>query len=349
MTHPATQPDVQVICLTPVKNEAWILDRFLQCASLWADHIIVADQGSDDGSQQIALRYSKVTLLENTVAEYNEFQRQQMLIEAARRIPGKRLLVALDADEFLTANWRDSPEWDSVLRCAEGTVVRFRRINIMPDFADCWAPTHYPYGFMDNGDAHQGSLIHSARVPVRETSPSLRLLAVQVLHYQFLDWERMSSKHRWYQSWESLNLPQKSPVKIFRDYHLMYGLPASGKEPFQREWIAGYEEQGIDMTSLKKEAYYRWDKDVFLWIGEHGASRFRTLDIWRINWNLRRVAFGDGDARVAKIGAGAVRDPRSRRDKLIHRWLRLTQSRAETIPVKFVDKLISALVWKAAL
>jgi len=26
-----------IICLTPVRNKAWILDRFLQATSLWAD------------------------------------------------------------------------------------------------------------------------------------------------------------------------------------------------------------------------------------------------------------------------------------------------------------------------
>jgi glycosyltransferase involved in cell wall biosynthesis len=43
-----------IICLTPVKNEAWLLDRFLQATSLWADFIIIADQMSTDGSQEIA-------------------------------------------------------------------------------------------------------------------------------------------------------------------------------------------------------------------------------------------------------------------------------------------------------
>ncbi len=42
-----------LICLTPIRNEAWILERFLQCASLWADYIIIGDQNSDDGSREI--------------------------------------------------------------------------------------------------------------------------------------------------------------------------------------------------------------------------------------------------------------------------------------------------------
>jgi hypothetical protein len=35
--------DATVICIVPVKNEAWILGNFLTCAQKWADHIIVAD------------------------------------------------------------------------------------------------------------------------------------------------------------------------------------------------------------------------------------------------------------------------------------------------------------------
>ena len=73
-----------VICLTPVKNEAWILERFLRCASLWADYIIIADQGSDDGSVEIATRFPKVILVENPSSIFNEPERQKLLLEAAR-------------------------------------------------------------------------------------------------------------------------------------------------------------------------------------------------------------------------------------------------------------------------
>ena len=34
----------KVICVTPVRNEAWIIEPFLRAAELWADHIILADQ-----------------------------------------------------------------------------------------------------------------------------------------------------------------------------------------------------------------------------------------------------------------------------------------------------------------
>jgi hypothetical protein len=83
-----------VICLTPVKNEGDQIDRFLKCASLWADHIIVCYQNSTDASTEIALNYEKVNLIENPSVKFNELERQKILLAKAREIPGKKLLIA---------------------------------------------------------------------------------------------------------------------------------------------------------------------------------------------------------------------------------------------------------------
>ena len=40
----------QKICLSPTRNEAWIINQFLAAAKTWADHVVVADQGSTDGT-----------------------------------------------------------------------------------------------------------------------------------------------------------------------------------------------------------------------------------------------------------------------------------------------------------
>ena len=76
----------KIICLTPVLNEAWILDRFLKCASLWADHIIIADQGSTDGSVEIAKRYEKVIFIDNkTDGDFNEMKMRAPLLKQLNR------------------------------------------------------------------------------------------------------------------------------------------------------------------------------------------------------------------------------------------------------------------------
>ena len=96
------------------------MDRFLKCTSLWADHIIIADQQSTDGSREIAARYPKVILIDNLSPTFNEPERQKLLLEKARTIPGQRLLIALDADEILTANFMNSSEWNTVLEIPVG-------------------------------------------------------------------------------------------------------------------------------------------------------------------------------------------------------------------------------------
>jgi len=79
-----------VICMAPVRNEASILDRFLQCASLWADRTIVGDHCSDDGSREVASRYPKVDLLFEDSPDFSEGPRRAPLVRrpVAMLVPG---------------------------------------------------------------------------------------------------------------------------------------------------------------------------------------------------------------------------------------------------------------------
>ena len=61
-----------IVVVTPVRNEAWVLDAFLTCTSSWADYIILADQHSDDGTREIAQKYEKVILIDNPTQEWSE-------------------------------------------------------------------------------------------------------------------------------------------------------------------------------------------------------------------------------------------------------------------------------------
>ena len=101
---PATNGDVSCVSRRS-RNEAWVLERFLRAASTWADVIIVLDQASDYGSTEIARRFSKVQLAEYGCQSYDDPIRRGMLVDLARAaVPGPRILVALDADEFIAAD-----------------------------------------------------------------------------------------------------------------------------------------------------------------------------------------------------------------------------------------------------
>jgi hypothetical protein len=315
------------IVLTPVRNEAWILDRFLGCTSLWADHIVVADQGSTDGSHEIAARHPKVTLIENTGPEYDEGARQRLLLEAARGFPGKRVIFALDADEILAPTWRRSAAFAAVAEAPAGTVVRMRWVNILPAFRSCWLPDEdIVFGYVDDGAAHAGERIHSIRLPVRASAPSVSLSDVKVLHYQYANWARMKSKQRWYQCWELLNLPHKRPIQLYRQYHHMDAIPPERVAPLPESWLAPYEAEGIDMRSIAEEPHYPWDEEVLGWMRAGGPDRFKKLDLWDVDW--------DG-----------VADPRGRPTRLVHRWLRATQGDADRARIRLVQRALIPFGW----
>src|SRR5258708_3217366 len=209
-----------IFCLTPVKNEAWILERFLKCASLWADHIIIADQGSTDGSRDIARKFPKVTIIDNESKVYNEPQRQQMLLAEARRTPGPKVLFALDADEFLTANFLSSPEWESMISAAPGTVISLQWPEIQitsSDLSFFYYPTVMHVGFVDDGSEHTGKLIHSSRIPTPVGCPILLPTEIKLMHYCLMDVNRFESRIRWYQCFEYVKLKRR-PIELYRFY-----------------------------------------------------------------------------------------------------------------------------------
>jgi glycosyltransferase involved in cell wall biosynthesis len=330
MNHPT------IICLTPVRNEAWILERFLKCASLWADYIIIADQHSDDGSREIAQRFEKVILIDNSSQQYSESDRQKLLIEEARKISGPRLLITLDADEFLTANFMDSAEWLTVLNAPTGTVVKFQWANIRPDMATYWMPSaEFAWGFIDDGSEHVGTKIHSPRIPTPENANSISLRDIRVLHYQYTDWERMKSKHRWYQCWERINHPERHAIDIYRQYHHMYAIPLNEIKVIPDDWKSEYERQGIDMTSTYRTEKFRWDEEVLDLIQKYGALKFKREAIWDVDWSVLSEL----------TGSNSVRDPRSNLDRYIHRWLERTQLYQEKLTVKAIAKILRLLGW----
>ena len=328
------------IVVTPVLDEAWILDRFIRCASLWADHIVIADQRSRDGSREIAARHPKVILIDNPVGTYDEAARQQLLLDAARAIPGRRLIFALDADEILSPTWQESAAWHALVEAQPGTVVRMNWANVLPGFGSCWVPpTEIVFGYVDDGADHAGSPVHSVRLPEPASAPTVTLRDVRVMHYQYTNWQRMQSKQRWYQAWEWLNVPRKRPIQLYRQYHHMNSVPDDQMEPLPTEWISRYEAEGIDMTTIPRESHYRWDEEVLTWIQEFGPDHFRRLDLWDVDWNeIARASNG--------TSAGPdIRDPRGVPTRLVHRWLAGTQGRAQTRRVRYFQRALIPFGW----
>ncbi|MBM3706994.1 MAG: glycosyltransferase family 2 protein [Actinobacteria bacterium] len=323
-----------VICLTPVRNESWILDKFLSSSSIWADYIIISDQGSDDNSRDIAKKYEKVKLISNAYKDYNEFIIRQVLFEEAGKIKGGKILIALDADEFFTPDLFFSDEWEKVLTSNPGTVIKSKFVNLLPDLQYYWfGPMDLPWGFIDDNSKYLAGKIHTNRIIYPEGANVLLLEKIKVMHFQYTDWNRMESKHRWYQCWERINNPQKSSVRIFRPYHHMYAVKNSELKKIPGEWFDYYKKSGIDLAVVNKYKYYYWDKLVLDYFNKYGTHFFKREDIWYINWETKARDYGYKDTNKYK-------DPRNFFLKIVHFWLRRTQYNHKNIFIRAVDKIL---------
>jgi glycosyltransferase involved in cell wall biosynthesis len=322
-----------VVCLMPTKNESWILDRSLAAAATWADVIVVADQASSDGSQDIVKRHSKAVLIENRSATFDEGARQRLLVEAARRIVGPgAVLVAIDADELLSANVVTSREWLDFCSAPPGTFARIPWVNLSPNFERGWTPpSALIMALVDDGRAHVGALIHSTRLPVGEEELGITFADIRALHYQYVDQERLRSKHRWYQCWERLNAPERRAIAIYRQYHHMDAVPAEQFVTLRPEWFESYEQNGIPVREAHISSRYWWDDDVLQWVKRYGAEYFRRLDIWheKERWDP----------------ADAVADPRSIVDRAVLVGLRGTQAYASRLPVRVMQRAARLAGW----
>ncbi|WP_404790599.1 glycosyltransferase family 2 protein [Altericista sp. CCNU0014] len=332
-----------IICLTPVRNEAWILDRFLQCASLWADHIILADQ-STDNSAEIASRYPKVTVVRNPSTGYNEAERQKLVLDEARKIPGPRLLITLDADEAFTANFTTSPEWQTLLDAPMGTAVRFKWCNLMSDLEHYWqAPWDYAWGFMDDGSEPTWSTLHTTRIPAPLNAPDILMRDIKVMHFAFTDDMRRESKWRWYQCFERVVNPHRSAIELYRQYHEEDSLRPDQIRPIPSHWMQGYVERGIDMTSVRRPHRPWWDKELVDMLDKYGAAHFRRQNIWTVDWDaVYREIYGKDPSRP-------LSDPRNKIDKWVHRWLRSSQAYYQpynrTFDIRYIERFLKILGW----
>ncbi len=272
----------KIIILTPVKNEAWILPLFCKTANLWADYIIIADQGSTDGSREIAQTFSKVILINNSSTDLDENYRDKILIEKAREIAeNNAILFRLDADEIITPNF-DSSEWDDIRKSPAGTFWRFKWLQLYPDFKNYWENNTAFGAFIDDGrDYTSHEIIHAREFfPHKEFDVLREAKEIGIMHFQFVDWARMQSKHRYYQCFEHINFPNKSVIDIYRTYHWMYDkeLPLI---PLPKLWVEEYQKRNIILSDITIEKEYWWDIKIKEYLAEYGPRYFRYIETYK--------------------------------------------------------------------
>lgn len=329
----------KLICLTPVVNEAFELERFLECTALWADHIIIGYQHSIDETWDILQRYDKVTIVESPNKDWNELVMRSLLYEEARKIEAvKRIIFNLDADELISANFLNSPEWSSILSLPEGSIFRMQWMNLHSNMSDCMESNMIEVGFVDDGISQiNGSVMHMGRVPWPNYDIIiLKCSEIKLLHYAFVNLERNQSKKTWYQAYEKVGKGQFGP-RIFRKYNREGGTPTY--RPCDVNWFKGYADLNIDVTSVIYGYDYSHDYRILDYLDELGTSYFKMCNIWQKDW----VQFATGK----KPDPERFADPRNKFEKAIFRYIywsiRTKRNALSNLFISVADKTLKIL------
>ena len=326
--------DLIQIVMTPVRNEAWVLRAFLEATSRWADYIIIADQMSTDGSREIAREYPKVILIDNKNPEFNEAERQSMLVAKAREVAAGRdtLLWGLDADEVLAANTFETEDWKHILNSVPGDVFWFKWAEICPNQKEYWLSrtTYYPWLFHDDGKEPHGNYVrnmHSMRIPYPiEEKQMYYVDDFRVLHLAYLNEHRVASKRRFYQfvDWE---MNHRSPIILSRSYSqtkkseqvlpLPYGILYKTNK-------FGFDLLGLVDTQVSK-CYM--DDYIVERFPRHTWKELRRLDIW-------------DDVFIQNYD---LKDPQRLFDRWVHSYLRNTSLKKEETVICIIDKILKRI------
>jgi glycosyltransferase involved in cell wall biosynthesis len=290
----------KIIVLTPTKNEEWIIETFIKITSLFADHIIIADQGSTDNTIAIAQKFPKVIVIENSNLEYDEEHRQNLLTEESRkRFPGNNLLLALDADEIITAKHIDSKEWDIIKNQKTGTQIFFYKPDVMPSFKEFVVSNDcFLIGFIDDGRKHEGLKIHSPRVPYSDD----KYIAndIQFMHLAITREIEYFAKQRLYVVTENLNKIDslKNRYKKYANFFVKKRIDALKKEVLPIDWI----QYGntIDLKKIKSSVCNSYNKNLIDLIKKHGEKRFWLDDIWDVDYHQLTSLYGYSKSEYIK-------------------------------------------------
>ncbi len=257
--------------------------------SRFADYIIVADQQSRDGSREICRQFRKVILIENWNPDFNEDERQILLINEARRlVPGPRILLALDADEVLSGDSLDSPDWARIRASRKGTVLKFEKPDLYWGTGQCIRyEHHWPLGYVDDGADLETKRIHSIRIPRPHGAGMLDLHEIKFIHYAMARPRMMDAKMRFYCVQETL-MKTTSWRRRMITYAPLYGgwtgrfRDMVAEAP--REWFEPWEKEGIDMANCDEDEFCWFDFEVLNLIARFGARKFWWCDIWSFDW-----------------------------------------------------------------
>lgn len=349
------------IVMTPTRNEAWVIRAFLESTTRWADYIIICDQFSTDGTREIVAEYAEQTatlttvgpsstvgssstvgkkraeviLIDNPNTEFNEAERQRILVAKAREVAAGRdtLLWGLDADELLAANAFSTDDWQKIMHSNPGAVFWFKWAQLTHDKKHYYNNRDsYPWLFHDDGVEPHGNYVramHSMRIPYPLDEHDMTYVEdFRVLHLGPAPLNRVKAKERFYMfvDWQVNHRP---PYSLGRAY---IGSNTYPKEQFDlpQEWIYTKEKDGWNLwDKVELDETHCWMDDyIYERLDKYPMKTLAKLQIWTPEF----------------LEYYHIKDPRPWYVKLVHLYIDKTRSNRRNILVRAIDKALRKFV-----
>lgn len=287
---------MKIIALLPVKNEAWILNHTLGQISQFADHIIIADQNSTDGSKEIYKKHPKVKVFNNEKKDHTNEVRWKLLQEA-RKIQGNNLIFCIDADEILSVE-------------AFKEICSHARLNHPPfsyklpwiqlwdslDTYRCdgvWRNNYKTIAFLDDRKVSYDNAVilndHTTRIPNIRNEVKVDF---PLLHLQFLALKRAEIKQTWYKMTELMK--GLSARKINYKYGHANGSKRIELCETPKNWL-----EGIPKMEFKEQGDAVRYMEILSWLDQRGVVFFEPLEIWDLPELKRKFVQATG--RLPKV------------------------------------------------
>jgi len=311
--------------ITPVKNEAPLLEAFIRHHTPLFDRIVIADQQSTDGSWEIANSHPNVIALQNDSAAYDEHRRRVLMLEEVQRRHAGALVMGLDADEFLLA---DPAAWEKTCRNwienhPEKT-IRFDWNYLLPNGTEWFVQQQNFCRPVLSGQIPHG-FIHLPRIPL--TSEKLHSPDFPILHLNLYWLRRMRMKVWWYLALEAVD-GKKPSIDSLRLYSRNASLAMPNRQPVPEEFQPEVR-RVLDALAVQ-DTWETWQKaDLFRMLAADKCSHLSHTPIWSFPWNTELEAAGHPPHRGASLRCLAL-----------DRWLSKTNTSINTLPVRIGDALL---------
>ena len=332
MAHPT------IIVITPVRNEAWVLDAFLTCTSSWADYIILADHHSEDNTREIAKKHEKVILIDNPTFEWYEGECRARLLEEACKIPGDKVIFALDADEFLSEGFEKTKSWKRITGSVKNEIFCFNWLNLYDNFETAeYTKMHFEWAahFEASVDVvgeyrrRETKAVHCMRVPCLETEECDYVFVDDfwVVHLAKLNRQKLRQKEDFYQvTWVDKNKEKFNAISMYRKASKLY--PDNLVHLDSPVCLCKLGEDKDYSYLVHTADYGKHYVDEMVRVFEReGTDKFAKLCIWDNPY----------------LKAAGINPKLPLRIRLLHGYLRRTQAKSGNVLIKFMDKVLKRI------